>query len=152
MKITGSCHCGAIGYEAEIDPASVCICHCTDCQTLSGSAFRTVAFAPEHSFKLLKGTPTVYVKTADSGNKREQTFCSACGSPLYSRAADRPIATAPPPPGAPVRMLGLRVGAIAERGQLVPKVQYFCRSAQPWAAAVVDTPRHTGDICSAREK
>ena len=42
MKIDGSCHCGRIRYEAEVDPAKVVICHCTDCQTLSGSAFRTV--------------------------------------------------------------------------------------------------------------
>ncbi|MEJ0023213.1 MAG: GFA family protein, partial [Alphaproteobacteria bacterium] len=27
-------------YEAEIDPAMVGICHCTDCQMMSGSAYR----------------------------------------------------------------------------------------------------------------
>ena len=44
MKIDGSCHCGAIRYEAEVDPGGVSICHCTDCQKLTGSAFRvTVA-------------------------------------------------------------------------------------------------------------
>ena len=42
MKIDGGCHCGYIAYEAEADPAKAMICHCTDCQTLSGSAFRTV--------------------------------------------------------------------------------------------------------------
>jgi hypothetical protein len=42
MKIDGGCHCGYIAYEAEADPAKTYICHCTDCQTLSGSAFRTV--------------------------------------------------------------------------------------------------------------
>lgn len=40
MKITGGCHCGAIRYEAEVDPATAGICHCTDCQVLSGTAFR----------------------------------------------------------------------------------------------------------------
>jgi hypothetical protein len=39
MKIDGACHCGSITYAAEIDPQTVAICHCTDCQTLSGSAF-----------------------------------------------------------------------------------------------------------------
>jgi hypothetical protein len=39
MKIDGRCHCGYITYEAEIDPEKVMICHCADCQTLSGSAF-----------------------------------------------------------------------------------------------------------------
>jgi hypothetical protein len=40
MKIDGRCRCGNITFEAEVDPATVVICHCTDCQTPSGSAFR----------------------------------------------------------------------------------------------------------------
>jgi hypothetical protein len=31
MKVTGRCHCGQISFEAEIDPAQVRVCHCTDC-------------------------------------------------------------------------------------------------------------------------
>ena len=54
MKIDGQCHCGYIRYEAEIDPEKVAICNCTDCQTLSGSAFRTVVPSNKGSFKLLK--------------------------------------------------------------------------------------------------
>src|SRR6266480_1237003 len=61
MKIDGRCHCGYITYEAEIDPEKVVICHCTDCQTLSGSAFRTVALTRENTFKLLSGQPKVYL-------------------------------------------------------------------------------------------
>ncbi len=86
MKIDGACHCGHIRYEAEVDPAKVVICHCTDCQTLSGSAFRTVVPTEENSFRLLAGTPKVYVKTGESGNKREQTFCADCGSPIFCRS------------------------------------------------------------------
>lgn len=37
MKVDGGCHCGRIAYEAEIDPAGVLVCHCTDCQTLSAA-------------------------------------------------------------------------------------------------------------------
>ncbi len=44
MKIDGACHCGNISYEAEIDPENVAICHCVDCQILSGSAYRTVVY------------------------------------------------------------------------------------------------------------
>ena len=31
MKIEGACHCGYITYEADIDPDTTSICHCTDC-------------------------------------------------------------------------------------------------------------------------
>jgi len=41
MKVSGRCYCGQISFEAEIQPDKVRVCHCTDCQTLSGSAFRT---------------------------------------------------------------------------------------------------------------
>ena len=40
MKIDGTCHCGNITYQAEIDPEQVYICHCTDCQSICGTAFR----------------------------------------------------------------------------------------------------------------
>jgi hypothetical protein len=70
MKIEGGCHCGYITYEAEVDPDKVSICHCTDCQTLSGSAFRTAVPAPREAFRLRTGQPKIYVKTAESGTKR----------------------------------------------------------------------------------
>ena len=121
MKIDGACHCGAIRYEAEVDPAKVVICHCTDCQSLSGSAFRTVAATEEGTFRLLSGTPKVYVRRGESGNEREQTFCPDCGSQIYSAA-----------PGGSGGVVSLRVGTIRQRDQLVPKDQYWFRSALTW--------------------
>ena len=59
MKIDGCCHCGAIAYEAEIDPETVGICHCADCQQLTGTAFRVTAFAPGSAFRILRGAPKV---------------------------------------------------------------------------------------------
>ena len=32
MNVTGGCHCGQITYEAEVDPTTVRVCHCSDCQ------------------------------------------------------------------------------------------------------------------------
>ena len=49
MRINGACHCGNIAFEAEVDPETVRICHCTDCQTMSGSLFRAnIQAAGEH--------------------------------------------------------------------------------------------------------
>jgi len=79
MRIDGRCHCGFIAYEAKIDLATAMICHCTDCQTLTGSAFRTFVLSWEDGFSLLKGKLKTYVKTSDSGTKRLQTFCPECG-------------------------------------------------------------------------
>src|SRR5215471_6506019 len=111
----------AIRYEAEVDPAKVVICHCADCQTLSGSAFRTVVPAFEGTFRLLSGEPKIYVKTGENGNSREQTFCADCGTPIYSA-----------PGGGVDKVVGLRVGTIRQRDQLVPSDQYWFRSSQAW--------------------
>jgi hypothetical protein len=121
MKVNGACYCGQIRYRAEVDPALVEICHCTDCQTLSGSAFRIVVPAMEGSFELLSGTPRTYVKTAENGNRRIQAFCAECGTSIYSTNAD----------GSP-QTIGLRVGTIRQRDQLPPKKQYWTRSAHRW--------------------
>ena len=121
MKIDGRCHCGYITYEAEVDPEEVDICHCTDCQALSGSAFSTAAPTPEEQFKLLSGEPKTYVRTAESGTKRAQAFCPECGTPIYSTAV-----------GEGPKFYGILVGTARQRDELPPKMQIWFRSAQHW--------------------
>lgn len=133
MKVDGSCHCGAIAFEAEIDPARVRICHCADCQKLSGTAFRVVAPCDEADFHLLRGTPAIYVKTAESGRRRQQAFCSACGSPLY--------ATSDEPPGN--RKFGIRAGVLTQFAELPPHRQFWFRSSLPWLPAL---PGHAAEM------
>jgi hypothetical protein len=130
MRIDGGCHCGRITYEAEIDPGKVGICHCTDCQTLSGSAFRTILPVPEGTFKLLSGEPKIYVKTGDSGAKREQAFCSECGSPIYATAV-----------GDGPKVYNIRLGTVRQRNELPPKMQYWFRSAQRWLTGLDSVPK-----------
>jgi hypothetical protein len=129
MKIDGRCHCGHITYEAEIDPERVMICHCVDCQTLSGSAFRTVAFTREGTFRLLSGELKIYVKTSESGNKRPQSFCPECGTPIYSSTV-----------GEGPKVHVIRVGTARQRDQLTPKAQLWFRSSQRWLADLGSVP------------
>jgi hypothetical protein len=86
MKVTGACHCGRIQYAADVDESSVVLCHCTDCQILTGTAFRVNAPASFESFKLTCGTSKTYEKLAESGSARVHGFCADCGTPLYSVA------------------------------------------------------------------
>jgi hypothetical protein len=51
MKIDGHCHCGETIFEAEVDPTALTICHCTDCQTITGSAFRANITASAEHFR-----------------------------------------------------------------------------------------------------
>jgi hypothetical protein len=121
MHITGACHCGKIRYEAEVDPGHTSICHCTDCQVLTGTVFRVSVRTQLGTFRLTAGVPRIYTKTADSGALREQAFCEHCGTPIYATS-----------PGPEPRAYNLRVGAIREREQLRPTVQIWTRSRVAW--------------------
>ncbi|HEV2221206.1 MAG TPA: GFA family protein [Casimicrobiaceae bacterium] len=129
MKVNGSCHCGAITYEAEVDPDRVSICNCTDCQVLTGSAFRVSVPAAAQAFRLLTGSPSVYVKTADSGNKRRHSFCPTCGTPVAASA------DSDDPPS-----YSLRVGCLTQKVQLPPRKRIWCKSELAWAQNVGTLP------------
>ena len=129
MKVQGGCHCGSISYEADVDPAKVSICHCADCQTLSGSPYRVSVPVPKESFVLTGGQPKVYIKTAESGTRRAHAFCPECGAPVYSAAVVDPQA------------YSLRVGCLKQRAELPPQRRIWCRSAVPWSTDIDDIPR-----------
>jgi hypothetical protein len=133
MIVHGRCHCGAIAYEAEVEAGNVNICHCLDCQTLTGSAFRANIQAPAASFRLLKGVPRRYIKTGDSGAKRVHAFCETCGGPVYSCDPESP------------KTYSLRIGALDERDQLgSPARQIWTKRRLPWVPAIGNVPEIEG--------
>jgi hypothetical protein len=132
MRINGACHCGNVAFEAEVDPATVRICHCTDCQSMSGSPFRANIPAAGDSFRLLSGSPKLYIKTADSGNQRAQAFCAECGTGLYSTSPVNPTSYV------------LRVGVIEQRASFRPRQQIWCRSELPWISDISGLERRDG--------
>ncbi|HME22911.1 MAG TPA: GFA family protein [Acetobacteraceae bacterium] len=106
-----------------MDPTTVKICHCTDCQKLTGTVFRAGIASLPGTFVLKSGMPKIYIKTAESGNKRAHAFCPECGTPIYSAALE-------PNPSS----YGLRVGGLDQRAGLAPPGrQIWCRSAVPWS-------------------
>jgi len=131
MKIDGACHCGAIKIEAEADPERTQICHCTDCQTSTGTAFRISVPVPGATLKVT-GQPKIYVKTtADSGIPRLQAFCGQCGTPLYSTTVGDGVQPS----------YTMRVGILRQRDQLPPKRQIWWRSHRSWVTELADVPK-----------
>jgi len=85
------------------------------------------------SFRLLAGTPKVYVKTAESGTRRRQSFCEHCGTPIASSAdSDTPPA------------YSLRIGPLAQRALLPPRRRQWCRSALDWSQDLSALPAVEG--------
>jgi len=134
MRIDGQCHCGFVTYEAEIDPQEIAICHCTDCQRLTGSPYRVTATVPRAALRLTGNEPKIYEKTADNGRTRRQFFCPECGSPLFTTGT-----------GAEAETFGIRWGSINQRAALKPRSQIWCASAMDWFGELAALPGVPGD-------
>jgi hypothetical protein len=134
VQINGSCHCGAVSFTAHVDPARVMVCHCTDCQILSGAPFRAVVAAPYETFAL-RGVVKSYVKVAESGNRRAQVFCPECATPLYATAVENPTSVI------------IRLGCVEQKAQLKPAVQIWRHSALAWLSelsSIQSSPEQQG--------
>ena len=55
----GGCACGAVRYALNDAPMVVHCCHCTDCQTETGSAFVINAVIESDRVTVLAGRPTM---------------------------------------------------------------------------------------------
>jgi len=127
MQIDGACHCGAVTFTAQIDPGRVMVCHCTDCQVLSGAPFRAVVAAAIETLSV-SGRTRRYIEVAQSGNRRAQVFCPECGTPLWATAPENPTSVI------------IRLGCVRQRAQLKPVVQIWHHSALPWLLELASIP------------
>lgn len=111
MKIDGGCHCGYITYAAEADPERTTICHCTDCQRLSGSAFRVVVRVAGDTFKITAGLPSMWnTNLLDRRRRRTEILLHPC--------RDRPPTCCACPATTDLVSLTTRVG---DRSRLHPQ-------------------------------
>ena len=115
---TGGCLCGAIRYEFDADPETVYICHCTDCQKISASAFGISVRVKVGDFKITKGEPASFDTVADSGRTKTGLFCATCGTRF----------------GGGVRgpQVVLRGGSLDDPNWFQPVAHIWTRSAQAW--------------------
>ena len=130
--MTGGCLCGAVRYESAGEPVFSLLCHCRDCQRSTGSAYNAALRAPAAGFRVTRGEPKLYVKTADSGNSVTRAFCGDCGSPLYVQVSTRPD------------IVGLRVGTLDDPSRFRPEAHIFTKSAQPWDHLDPALPKYPG--------
>jgi len=120
-SFNGGCMCGAVRYHAEADPIFSGVCHCTNCQRATGSAFSCVIAVPKPALAIT-GETREFRHKGDSGKDVITTFCPVCATRLTSEATVM----------AGVAML--EVGTLDDRSVFDPQVHIYCASAQPWVA------------------
>jgi len=117
--IEGGCLCGTVRYRADAEPVFIGVCHCTDCQHFTGSAFSTVMALPVSSLKIA-GTLKTFSKSGDTGKSMHRRFCPECGSGITDEADAMP------------GLVMINVGTLDDRSWVKPQSEVYCDSAQPW--------------------
>lgn len=118
-QIEGGCLCGLVRYSTDSEPTFVSVCHCSDCQKFSGSAFATVIGIPAAALKVA-GRLKTFTKPGDSGKPIHRRFCPECGSGVMDEADALPS------------IVMLYAGTLDDRSWVKPLSEIYCASAQPW--------------------
>ena len=120
--MTGRCACGAVRYEVTAPFESASYCHCHRCQRRTGTAASANArVAPEH-FRITAGDEHVRTWAPESGFPK--SFCSVCGSALFSGGGELPV--------------GVRMGTLDEDPGVRPSYRQWLESAAVWEAVPDD--------------
>jgi hypothetical protein len=117
----GGCACGGIRYRLNRDPMFVHCCHCTSCQTETGSAFVVNALVESDQVEILKGSPQPLMTPSESGCGQQIWRCPDCYVALWSNYG-----------GANDVLRFVRVGTLDEPGAVEPDIHIYTRSKLPW--------------------
>ena len=132
LPIMGGCLCGAVRYEIASRPGATAICHCTDCQKTTGSAFSIAVSVRKKDFRITKGEPRLYELSADTGGRVRRYFCGTCGSSLFGKPDSMP------------RAVNVLAGTLDDPSWFRPQMSIFIHSAQPWVPTLEGIPQLEG--------
>jgi hypothetical protein len=111
-----------VTFRAEGDAVIQAACHCTDCQRQTGGPFSVIVGVPRESFSAAgESLSTFSTVGTDHGGETQRSFCSKCGSPVFSIAAVAP------------ELVFIKAGALDDASWVKPAVEAWTSSAQPWS-------------------
>ena len=118
--MSGGCACGAVRYEVTSLPLMLYVCHCTECRRQSTAAFGMSMPVAKDGFRVTRGGPEYWERTADNGSTVRAAFCAACGTRVFHL---------------PTRNQGIvnvKPGTLDDSGSLEPVAHVWTRSKQSW--------------------
>ena len=131
--LEGGCQCRAVRYRLGSAPIFVNCCHCTDCQTETGTAFVVNAMIEADRVELLAGAPEATTTPSASGRGQRIWRCPDCRVAVWSHFA-----------GAGPAIHFLRVGTLDTPAALPPDAFIFIRSKLPWVVLPEGVPAFDG--------
>ncbi len=114
--ITGGCACGAVRYEVTARFESAGYCHCHRCQRRTGTAWSINARVASEHFRITAGEEAVRTWAPEDGFPK--SFCSLCGSALFSGGGELPV--------------GVRMGTLDADPGVRPSYRQWLESAPDW--------------------
>lgn len=126
--LTGQCACGRIGYKVSAETKFSLICHCRQCQRITGTGHAAQFAVPEDKTEV-SGSLTFYDQTADSGNTVSSGFCAECGSPVLKKTTAMPDT------------LFFHAATLDEPSLFSPDMVVFDHAAPPWDHVDPEVPR-----------
>ncbi|AQV99285.1 hypothetical protein BJN34_36020 (plasmid) [Cupriavidus necator] len=125
-EIQGGCLCGAVRYESADTAITSVVCHCSQCQKQSGSAFSINLVVPAAGFRVIASALATYHDVGDSGLAVLRHFCTRCGSPVYSELDANP------------GVVAVKAGTLDDPSRVHPQLHMWRDSAQPWVEIADD--------------
>jgi hypothetical protein len=128
-KHEGGCSCGHVRYEVTSDPLIVHACHCSWCQTQSGSAFAINALIEAGRIKVLSGEVEVIGTPSPSGAGQTIARCPKCKVAVWSNynvTSTKHL----------IRFL--RVGTLDDPNLMPPDVHIYTTTKQNWVVLPLD--------------
>jgi hypothetical protein len=138
-KLEGGCACGAVRYRLAAAPMFVHCCHCTSCQTETGSAFVINALIEAERVEIIKGAAEPVLTPSESGRGQQIWRCPSCRVALWSNYG-----------GARDAIRFVRVGTLDDPAALSPDIHIYTRSKLPWVRLPDDVPAVEAYYDSAR--
>jgi hypothetical protein len=113
--LTGGCQCGAVRYQAGVQPSNVHVCHCRMCQKAVGGPFAVICPVLKTDFRVTRGEISWFHSSALA----RRGFCRDCGTPLIFDYPDFPD-------------IGVLAGSFDRPDLVPPVVQYGIESRVSW--------------------
>ena len=117
--ITGGCLCGALRYRARGEPRLQGLCHCRNCQRLSGGG-HVGWLCFEEAAITVEGATRSYATTGGSGATATRYSCPICHSIVYGTAEVMP------------GLVNVYAGSLDDTAQFKPQMAIFTRSRPAW--------------------
>lgn len=130
--LSGGCACGSVRYRLEDAPMFVNCCHCTSCQTETGSAFVINAIIESAKVTTTRGDAEPVLTPSESGRGQQIWRCPQCHVALWSNYG-----------GSVDKLRFVRVGTLDTPGAVPPDIHIFARSKLPWVVLPEGVPAVT---------